>query len=87
MDRDARAKITGLTEQARDQLIAKLRSQGHTERAIAAKLGVAPSNIHNILVRLRGETPKKYSYRMCLGCGENARADLLDQDELCPACR
>jgi IS30 family transposase len=85
---EAWCEKSGFTPKTQDELVAELRwQQNWTERRIAAHLGVAPSTVHNALVRLQGKAVKRYRYRMCSDCGENFRIDQADQNQLCPACR
>ena len=88
IDREERYEKTGLTTQARKELVAGLRKQGWTERRIAKHLGVAPSNVHYILAELAGKPRIQARTEMCENCGENFPAKELDPNSgYCQECQ
>lgn len=70
----------------RDQLVTALRSQGLTQRAIAAHVGLSKAGVHQVLRRLAGNPRDQRRYEPCAGWRNMTALSQLRRG-LCNCCR
>lgn len=70
----------------RDAVIAKLRKQGLTERAIAKEVGMSPANVHWICARLSGKRRDQSRKEMCEECRDDVPVSQV-RDGKCGDCQ
>jgi hypothetical protein len=87
IEREARVKLTGMTDTARDQLIVKWHNAGHSFSVIGKQLGMSKSAIkYRYDAAALGKPRVARQLDMCQGCWADFYRDELNDAGLCAAC-
>jgi FixJ family two-component response regulator len=86
LEREARAKLTGLTQTQRKEYVRRLVNAGYSERQIAKAIGMSTGGTHYLVAEIKGHKRQAVTVAMCEQCWEDKPLTQLNHDRICTEC-